>query len=138
MIIFSIIPWHNARIIFASLIRPEGLGKEDIYAIQPEEDKPLKDLYAELIQPSATPAATPATGAATATTTAPAPAAAPAAATATAAATAAAAATATATTTTPAPATAPATAPAPDAAAPAACRCPRSYAPGNKPYTRIF
>ncbi len=54
-------PWHNARIIFASLIRPEGLGKEDIYAIQPEEDKPLKDLYAELIQPSATPAAAPAT-----------------------------------------------------------------------------
>ena len=38
-------PWHNARIIFASLIRPEGLGKEDIYAIQPEDDKPLNDLY---------------------------------------------------------------------------------------------
>ncbi len=98
-------PWHNARIIFASLIRPEGLGKEDIYAIQPEEDKPLKDLYAELIQPSATPAAAPATGAATATTTAPAPAAAPAAATAPAAVTAAAAANATTSTAAPAPGT---------------------------------
>ena len=46
-------PWHNARIIYASLIRPEGLGKEDIYAIQPEDDKPLNDLLAELIQPAA-------------------------------------------------------------------------------------
>ncbi len=46
-------PWHNARIIYASLIRPGGLGKEDICAIQPEEDEPLNDLFAELIQPAA-------------------------------------------------------------------------------------
>jgi outer membrane protein OmpA-like peptidoglycan-associated protein len=46
-------PWHNARIIYASLIRPGGFGKEDICAIQPEEDKPLNDLFAELIQPVA-------------------------------------------------------------------------------------
>jgi outer membrane protein OmpA-like peptidoglycan-associated protein len=98
-------PWHNARIIFASLIRPEGLGKEDIYAIQPENDKPLNEVYAGLIQPSVVPAtagataAAPATAAATATATAGATAAAPAAA-----------ATATATATSPAPATAAATA----------------------------
>ncbi len=62
-------PWHNARIIFASLIRPEGYGKEDIYAIQHENDKPFRDLYAELIQPSAVPIA--GTAAATATATVP-------------------------------------------------------------------
>jgi outer membrane protein OmpA-like peptidoglycan-associated protein len=50
-------PWHNARIIYASLIRPEGLGKEDIYAIQPADDKPLSDLLAELVQPAASPVA---------------------------------------------------------------------------------
>jgi outer membrane protein OmpA-like peptidoglycan-associated protein len=44
-------PWHNARIIYASLIRPGGFGKEDICAIQPEDDKPLNDLLAELLQP---------------------------------------------------------------------------------------
>jgi outer membrane protein OmpA-like peptidoglycan-associated protein len=44
-------PWHNARIIYASLISPGGFGKEDICAIQPEDDKPLNDLYAELIPP---------------------------------------------------------------------------------------
>ena len=46
-------PWHNARIIYASLIRPGGLGKEDIYAIQPEDDKPLNDVLAELVHPAA-------------------------------------------------------------------------------------
>jgi outer membrane protein OmpA-like peptidoglycan-associated protein len=45
-------PWHNARIIYASLIRPGGFGKEDICAIQPEDDKPLNDLLAELLQPA--------------------------------------------------------------------------------------
>ncbi len=50
-------PWHNARVIYASLIRPEGHGKEDIYAIQPSEDKPLNELIAELLQP-VTPAVT--------------------------------------------------------------------------------
>jgi outer membrane protein OmpA-like peptidoglycan-associated protein/tetratricopeptide (TPR) repeat protein len=47
-------PWHNARIIYASLIRPDGLGKEDVYAIQPEEDKPLSDLLSELLKPAET------------------------------------------------------------------------------------
>jgi outer membrane protein OmpA-like peptidoglycan-associated protein/tetratricopeptide (TPR) repeat protein len=44
-------PWRNARIIYAALIRPGGFGKEDIYAIQSEGDKPLADVIAELIQP---------------------------------------------------------------------------------------
>lgn len=42
-------PWHNGRIIYASLIRPGGLGKEDVYAIQPVNDKPLTELLAELV-----------------------------------------------------------------------------------------
>lgn len=46
-------PWHNARIIYTSLIRPDGFGKEDICAIQPEDDKPLNDVFAELIKPAA-------------------------------------------------------------------------------------
>jgi len=65
-------PWHNARIIYASLIRPEGFGKEDIYAIQPADDKPLNDLLAELIQPAGvtTEATATATGAVAAPATA--------------------------------------------------------------------
>jgi outer membrane protein OmpA-like peptidoglycan-associated protein len=51
-------PWHNARVIYASLIRPGGLGKEDICAIQPENDKPLDALLAELIPTGAAPEAT--------------------------------------------------------------------------------
>lgn len=43
-------PWHNARIYYASMIRTGGLGKEDIYAIQPADDIPLPDLLAELIR----------------------------------------------------------------------------------------
>jgi outer membrane protein OmpA-like peptidoglycan-associated protein len=48
-------PWHNARIIYAALISPGGFGKEDICAIQPENDKPLNDLLAELVHPAASP-----------------------------------------------------------------------------------
>jgi outer membrane protein OmpA-like peptidoglycan-associated protein len=47
-------PWHNARVAYASLIRPEGLGKEDVYAIQPAEDKPLPELLADILQPAKT------------------------------------------------------------------------------------
>ncbi len=63
-------PWHNARIIYASLIRPGGFGKEDIYAIQPENDKPLDDVLAELVKPAAEPVAAVAVIAETAVTTA--------------------------------------------------------------------
>jgi len=50
-------PWHNARIVYASLIKPEGLGKEDIYAIQPGDDKPLAELLADILQPAKMPEA---------------------------------------------------------------------------------
>jgi outer membrane protein OmpA-like peptidoglycan-associated protein len=40
-------PWHNARIIYLSRIEDGGYGKEDIYAIQPADDKPLSELLAE-------------------------------------------------------------------------------------------
>jgi outer membrane protein OmpA-like peptidoglycan-associated protein/tetratricopeptide (TPR) repeat protein len=43
-------PWHNARIGYVSLIRSEGYGKEDIYAVQPQSDKPLSKLIAELTE----------------------------------------------------------------------------------------
>jgi outer membrane protein OmpA-like peptidoglycan-associated protein len=46
-------PWHDARIVYASLIRPDGLGKEDIYAIQPADDKPLPELLTDILRPAA-------------------------------------------------------------------------------------
>jgi outer membrane protein OmpA-like peptidoglycan-associated protein/tetratricopeptide (TPR) repeat protein len=46
-------PWHDARIVYASLIRPDGLGKEDIYAIQPTDDKALPELLADILKPVA-------------------------------------------------------------------------------------
>ncbi len=49
-------PWHNSRVIYASLIRDGGLGKEDIYAIQAEDDKPLPQVMAEVVTPVAAPA----------------------------------------------------------------------------------
>ena len=52
-------PWHNARIVYASLIRPEGFGKEDVYAIQPADDKPLPDLLADLLRPETNRSETP-------------------------------------------------------------------------------
>lgn len=44
-------PWKNGRVIYASLIRPEGLGKEDIYAMQPYQDVALAELLNEFIYP---------------------------------------------------------------------------------------
>jgi outer membrane protein OmpA-like peptidoglycan-associated protein len=41
-------PWHNARIVYLSRIESGGYGKEDIYAVQPADDKPLLELLAEL------------------------------------------------------------------------------------------
>jgi outer membrane protein OmpA-like peptidoglycan-associated protein len=49
-------PWHNARIGYISLIRPEGFGKEDIYAVQPEDDVPYAELFSELITTENVPA----------------------------------------------------------------------------------
>ncbi len=42
-------PWHDARIGYVSLYREEGFGNEDIYAVQPSDDKALLDLLAELV-----------------------------------------------------------------------------------------
>ncbi len=39
-------PWNNARVGYLSMIREGGLGKEDIYAVQSDEDLPLPDLLA--------------------------------------------------------------------------------------------
>jgi outer membrane protein OmpA-like peptidoglycan-associated protein/Tol biopolymer transport system component len=47
-------PWHNDRVGYVSMIRPEGYGKEDIYAVQPYQDKPLPMLLSELIPEEAT------------------------------------------------------------------------------------
>jgi len=44
-------PWRNGRVIYLSAIRPEGFGKEDIYAVQPEEDRLLGELLSELLAP---------------------------------------------------------------------------------------
>jgi outer membrane protein OmpA-like peptidoglycan-associated protein len=41
-------PWHNARVYYTAMVRNEGFGKEDIYAIQPADDMPLPALLAEL------------------------------------------------------------------------------------------
>jgi len=48
-------PWHNARVVYASLIRPDGHGKEDIYAIQPVADKSLADLIDDILKPAKEP-----------------------------------------------------------------------------------
>ena len=50
-------PWQNARVGYISLIREGGLGKEDIYAVQPDEDKPLPELLADFFAEKPTPAA---------------------------------------------------------------------------------
>ncbi|MBN2482534.1 MAG: OmpA family protein [Bacteroidales bacterium] len=42
-------PWHNDRIGYASLYRDDGYGKEDIFAFQAADDKPLYELIAELL-----------------------------------------------------------------------------------------
>jgi outer membrane protein OmpA-like peptidoglycan-associated protein len=48
-------PWNNARVGYLSMIREGGFGKEDIYALQPEEDKPLPDLLAAFFSEKAVP-----------------------------------------------------------------------------------
>jgi outer membrane protein OmpA-like peptidoglycan-associated protein len=45
-------PWDNARVGYISLIRKDGFGKEDIYAVQPDNDKPLSILLAEFFKES--------------------------------------------------------------------------------------
>jgi outer membrane protein OmpA-like peptidoglycan-associated protein len=48
-------PWRNDRVGYISMIRPEGYGKEDIYAVQPYQDKPLPILLSEMIPEEAVP-----------------------------------------------------------------------------------
>jgi outer membrane protein OmpA-like peptidoglycan-associated protein len=43
-------PWQNARIGYISLIREGGYGKEDIYAVQQDDDKPLPLLLADFFK----------------------------------------------------------------------------------------
>ncbi|MBN1415044.1 MAG: OmpA family protein [Bacteroidales bacterium] len=43
-------PWYNGKIGYISLVEEEGLGKEDIYAIQMETDKPYTELLTERIK----------------------------------------------------------------------------------------
>lgn len=43
-------PWQNARVGYISLIREGGFGKEDIYAVQPDDDTPLPDLLADFFR----------------------------------------------------------------------------------------
>jgi outer membrane protein OmpA-like peptidoglycan-associated protein/Tol biopolymer transport system component len=45
-------PWHNAQVGYISLIREGGFGKEDIYAIQPYDEKPLPELLTEFFKNS--------------------------------------------------------------------------------------
>jgi len=43
-------PWQNDRIAYVSAIRPDGYGKEDLYAIQKEGDAPLAELIDSLLR----------------------------------------------------------------------------------------
>jgi Tol biopolymer transport system component len=45
-------PWHNAQVGYISLIREGGFGKEDIYAVQPYDEKPLPELLTEFFKNS--------------------------------------------------------------------------------------
>jgi outer membrane protein OmpA-like peptidoglycan-associated protein len=51
-------PWNNAHVGYISLIREGGFGKEDIYAVQPEEDIPLPDLLAAFFSEKVVPVIT--------------------------------------------------------------------------------
>jgi outer membrane protein OmpA-like peptidoglycan-associated protein len=42
-------PWNNARVGYISKIQQGGYGKEDIYAIQPYEDKELTEIITEFL-----------------------------------------------------------------------------------------
>jgi len=50
-------PWDNARVGYISLIREGGFGKADIYAVQPDNDKPLPVILAEFYEKHEKPAA---------------------------------------------------------------------------------
>jgi outer membrane protein OmpA-like peptidoglycan-associated protein len=50
-------PWHNARVGYISMIRDGGYGKEDVYAIQAGDDKPLPVLLADFFREQEKPAA---------------------------------------------------------------------------------
>lgn len=43
-------PWLNGTIGYVSLFEKEGLGKEDIYALQPFDDKPFNEVLADYIR----------------------------------------------------------------------------------------
>lgn len=43
-------PWNNAQVGYISLIREDGFGKEDIYAIQSDHDLPLPVLLSEFFK----------------------------------------------------------------------------------------
>ena len=42
-------PWHNGKIGYISLFEKEGLGKEDIYAIQPQTGKTYDEILTDMI-----------------------------------------------------------------------------------------
>jgi outer membrane protein OmpA-like peptidoglycan-associated protein len=43
-------PWHNGQVGYISLFEKNGLGKEDIYAIQPESEKAYYEFIADLLK----------------------------------------------------------------------------------------
>jgi len=43
-------PWHNGKIGYFSVYDKEGIGKEDIYAIQAASDKTYAEVLAELVK----------------------------------------------------------------------------------------
>jgi outer membrane protein OmpA-like peptidoglycan-associated protein len=43
-------PWHNNEIGYISMFDKEGLGKEDIFALQPISDKPYDEVLVEVIR----------------------------------------------------------------------------------------
>jgi outer membrane protein OmpA-like peptidoglycan-associated protein len=43
-------PWHNGRIGYFSIFGKEGIGKEDIYALQPASDKTYAEVLDELVR----------------------------------------------------------------------------------------
>jgi|WetSurSiteA1Bulk_404760.scaffolds.fasta_scaffold00121_4 outer membrane protein OmpA-like peptidoglycan-associated protein len=43
-------PWYNGKVGYVSAIRNGGFGKEDIYALQPEGDRPLPEMLADFFK----------------------------------------------------------------------------------------
>jgi outer membrane protein OmpA-like peptidoglycan-associated protein len=52
-------PWNNGQVGYISLIREGGHGMKDIYAVQPDDAKPLDILLAEFFEKSEKPLAIP-------------------------------------------------------------------------------